>query len=79
MSHPRIFISYSRADEVWKDRLVRHLRVLELEGEVELWDDSRLQAGDAWRPAIEQAMDAAVLLVSADLEFLEGVLRKRSD
>lgn len=44
---PRIFISYSHADEVWKDRLMRHLRVLELEGDVELWDDRRIDVGDA--------------------------------
>ena len=39
MSGPRVFISYSHQDEAWKNRLVRQLRVLELEGDLEVWDD----------------------------------------
>ncbi|HEX4962900.1 MAG TPA: hypothetical protein VF173_18835 [Thermoanaerobaculia bacterium] len=31
-SKPKVFISYSHQDEVWKDKLLRQLRVLELEG-----------------------------------------------
>jgi hypothetical protein len=34
-----VFISYSHKDEGWKDRLVEQLRVLELEGAYDLWDD----------------------------------------
>ncbi|MEM8964122.1 MAG: toll/interleukin-1 receptor domain-containing protein, partial [Acidobacteriota bacterium] len=66
MSRPKIFISYSHKDEVWKDRLVTHLGVL---GSVELWDDRRIEAGAGWLEEIESAMgsaDAAILLVSAD-------------
>ncbi len=32
----KIFISYSHQDEKWKDMLVRHLKVLEMEGYYEL-------------------------------------------
>ncbi len=35
----QVFISYSHQDEAWKDRLVRQLRVLELEGALTVWDD----------------------------------------
>ena len=69
MTKPTIFISYSHADEAWKDRLVTHLTVLERQGLLDLWDDRRIGVGEDWRREIEQAIDGAsvaVLLVSAD-------------
>lgn len=78
MGGPTVFISYSHVDKAWKDRLVAQLRVLELEGDFELWDDQRLAAGDGWRAEIEAAMErarAAVLLISADFlisDFIRG-------
>ena len=90
MSSPRIFISYTHHDEAWKNRLVSQLRVLELEGEISLWDDSKIVPGDAWQGEIRAALaaaDAAVLLVSADFltsEFIREeevptLLRRRRD
>ncbi len=38
----KIFISYSHVDEEWKDRLVKHLKVLQLEGIFDVWDDRRI-------------------------------------
>jgi len=73
-----VFISYSHADEAWKDRLVKHLKVLEVEGMLETWDDRRIKPGEDWFPAIEAAMEkarVAVLLVSADFltsKFIRG-------
>jgi tetratricopeptide (TPR) repeat protein len=78
MSGPTVFISYSHQDETWKDQLVRQLKVLELEGAFEVWDDRKIAAGDGWRSEIETAMArarAAVLLISADFlisEFIRG-------
>ena len=69
MDAPAVFISYSHKDEAWKDRLVRQLRVLELEGAYVLWDDRKIAAGDGWRAEIGAALErarAAVLLISAD-------------
>src|SRR5262249_30019560 len=69
MPRPAVFVSYSHQDERWKDRLVQQLRVLEPEGDFEVWDDRRIAAGSDWLPEIEQAMHravAAVLLISAD-------------
>jgi hypothetical protein len=68
-ARPAIFISYSHVDEKWKERLVKHLRVLELEGELEVWDDRRIDAGDDWLSEITREMErakVAVLLISAD-------------
>jgi hypothetical protein len=66
---PTVFVSYSHRDETWKDRLVKHLEVLEFEGTLDVWDDRRLVAGDEWRPDIEAAIEraaVAVLIVSPD-------------
>jgi hypothetical protein len=67
MTQPTVFISYSHKDEAWKDRLVTHLGVLEKQGQLDLWDDRRIGAGEDWHAEIQDAMDrasVAVLLVS---------------
>ncbi|HSS76971.1 MAG TPA: AAA family ATPase [Thermoanaerobaculia bacterium] len=75
---PTVFISYSRQDEGWKDRVVSHLKVLEAEGDLAVWDDERIDAGGAWLPEIEGAMNraaVAVLLISKDFlnsAFIRG-------
>lgn len=65
----KIFISYSHQDKDWKDRLVRHLGVLEKQGFLEVWEDQGIEGGDDWRKEIEAALNTAVLailLISAD-------------
>lgn len=64
-----IFISYSHKDEEWKDRLVDHLKVLELEGYCTLWDDRKIKVGDDWFIEIEKALQEshiAVMLISVN-------------
>ncbi len=66
---PTVFISYSHADETWKDRVVKHLKVLVPEGVLDIWHDRHIAGGDRWLAEIQAAMDraaAAVLLISAD-------------
>lgn len=78
MSAPSIFISYSHQDEVWKDRLLTHLQVLQWQEPLDLWDDRRISAGSDWYAAIQQAMAqarVAILLISADFlasEFISA-------
>ena len=72
-----VFISYSHADEVWKDRLVKHLNVLEQQGLLRTWDDRNIKAGDEWFDEIQGAMaeaQVAVLLISADSLTSEFIL-----
>src|ERR1044071_8984604 len=76
---PTIFISYSHADEAWKDRLVKHLLPLEREGLARLWHDRTLRPGDAWYEQIVAGMDGssvAVLLVSADFLASDFISRE---
>jgi hypothetical protein len=65
----RVFVSYSHKDHKQLVRLQVHLKPLVHQGELELWDDTRIQAGDKWREEIRKAIQScrvAVLLISAD-------------
>lgn len=65
----KVFISYSHADAEWLQRLRVHLRPLEREHRIEIWDDTRIKPGSRWKEEIRQAIAAAkvaVVLVSAD-------------
>jgi len=70
MAAPIVFISYSHQDEMWKTKLLPHLRALEQAGvKMKVWHDRKIDGGDKWYPEIQDAMSnaaVAVLLVSAD-------------
>ncbi len=67
-SSKRVFISYSRRDRDWLDRLSAHLAPLQQENLIEPWVDSgKIDYGDRYNDEIGRAIDtsrAAVLLVS---------------
>jgi hypothetical protein len=48
MKRTKAFISYSNKDELWKDRLMTHLAVLEFEKLLHVWADTKIAAGDDW-------------------------------
>jgi len=65
----KVFISYSRKDGEWLERVQVHLKDLVRRGLVDVWDDTKLQTGAEWRDEINNALDsarAAILLISAD-------------
>jgi hypothetical protein len=74
-----VFVSYSRKDKEWLDRLKANLKPLVRKGALNVWDDTRIRAGEEWRAEIDQALARAtvvVLLVSSDFlasEFIADV------
>jgi hypothetical protein len=73
---PSLFISYAHRDMEqinWLERLTLYLAPLREHGDVEIWADSKLEAGDHWRKEIDAALQratAAILLVGP--RFLES-------
>jgi TIR domain len=62
-----IFISYSHQDEDWLAKLRVFLAVLEQQGLINFWDDSKIEPGRPWEEQIRGVLDsskAGLLLVS---------------
>ncbi|HEX8184940.1 MAG TPA: M4 family metallopeptidase [Blastocatellia bacterium] len=80
----RIFYSYSHKDESLRDRLAEHLAILERQGLVQVWHDRDIDAGEAWREAIDKNLDEAdiiLLLISASFiksDFCWSIEMKRA-
>ncbi|MFN9056455.1 MAG: SUMF1/EgtB/PvdO family nonheme iron enzyme [Cyanobacteriota bacterium] len=65
----QLFISYSRVDREWVDRLKIMLAPLLRGEDLRLWDDSQIPDGAQWKEEIAAALAAAkvaLLLVSSD-------------
>ncbi len=86
----KIFVSYSHKDEVWVERLMRHMEPPQRKGDWTVWYDSDIRAGDDWSLEIEQTIvdaDAAILMISEDFlesEFIRGrevpaLMRRRKE
>jgi hypothetical protein len=79
MAQPKIFVSYSHADTKHKDRLMVHLAPLKSAADLEIWTDTQIAGGQAWEPAIENALSSATLavfLVTADFLNSDFITRK---
>ena len=69
MSAPTVFISYSHQDKDLLKPLKAQLETLETAGLLEVWEDTRIDAGDKWYPEIEEAMKRAAVAVCLVSEY----------
>ena len=64
-----VFVSYSHKDINTIDRLNVHLKPFIKNGQIDLWIDTSIKAGDQWKQEIDKALEKsvmAILLLSAD-------------
>lgn len=69
MATKNVFISYAHEDEVFKDKLEKHLSGLVRNNQIKIWTDRVIQAGQEWDDEIKTALqnaDIILFLVSAD-------------
>jgi internalin A len=65
----RVFFSYSKADALYLDEFKKYLKVMERNGDIEPWDDTKIRPGEEWDEAIKRELrqaDMIFLLVSVD-------------
>ena len=65
----RLFYSYAHKDEVLRDELETHLKLLQRQGLIQPWHDRRIIAGEEWADEIDDNLNQAdiiLLLISAD-------------
>lgn len=80
----RIFYSYSHADDAFRIRLEKHLKLLERQGQIAPWSDRKILPGEEWSRQIDERLERAdviLFLVSADFfasEYCWGVEVKRA-
>ena len=65
----KVFIIYAHEDKPVRDKLLRQLRPLADNGEIDLWSDHEIKPGEVWDEAIRARLaqsDLLLLLVSDD-------------
>jgi adenylate cyclase len=68
-----LFISYSHGDQHWLRLLQKHLKPYIRSGSIEIWDDTKIKAGDQWKASICGALERAqVALLIVSPNFLES-------
>ena len=79
-----IFFSYAHQDKALRDKLVKHLSLLQRQGLITNWHDHEISAGTEWASAVDSNLDNAhliLLLISPDYmnsEYCYSVEMKRA-
>jgi hypothetical protein len=66
---PKLFYSYAHEDEVLRDKLATHLKILQRQKKIEVWYDREIGAGAEWEAEVKHHLendDIILLLISPD-------------
>lgn len=66
----KVFVCYCHKDKRWLECLRVHLALIESEGVIDLWSDTKIIPGAFWKQQIQEAIEtsqAAIILVSPHL------------
>ena len=77
IARTKVFISYAHKDDRWRERVVEQLGVLAKQGLLDVWDDRKIGAGDAWFDQIHAHMRSAkvaLLLISSSFLTSDFIL-----
>lgn len=58
-----IFISYSHLDKHWLERFRTYIKPLTRSIQLDVWDDSKINPGENWQDAIENALEEAQIAI----------------
>jgi tetratricopeptide (TPR) repeat protein len=68
-----IFISYSHEDEIYKDKLEKHLSILKRNNIIETWHDRKIIPGEEWDKKIKEELESAqIILLLVSVDFLSS-------
>jgi tetratricopeptide (TPR) repeat protein len=69
----KLFISYSHSDELFKEKLEKHLTLLKRNKIIETWHDRKIIPGQEWDLKIKEELDSAdVILLLISIDFLNS-------
>lgn len=73
MNKINIFISYSHEDEIYKDKLEKHLSILKRNNLIETWHDRKIIPGEEWDKKIKDELESAqIILLLVSVDFLSS-------
>jgi len=73
MGKVSIFISYSHEDEIYKDKLEKHLSILKRNNVIETWHDRKIVPGEEWDKKIKEELEnAQIILLLVSVDFLSS-------
>jgi len=58
-----VFVSYTHADEGFKNELLKHLEPLRRQMLIDAWHDRKLKAGEEWAKVISASLEAADIIL----------------
>ncbi len=73
MEKVNIFISYSHEDEIYKNKLEKHLSILKRNNIIETWHDRKIIPGEEWDKKIKDELEnAQIILLLVSVDFLSS-------